>query len=233
MSTVLDELFFVVRRNPDPSGTAAIFGIYENINRANENILEFDKDPATSGLYAVSTLASGVSSEQIINIINEPDVINSIASGVFEQAFFTLPLKGDDDNVTHQTVNNLAVARYIKNTNTNTIWNTIAPLGGASGVEFQFSWFPETAQTSDIRWRLNLTQLPSGVDTSAASGVLEDLNLSDTWIANRLYIHTMDINATVGSLENFSLKFERRGQDVFDNYSKNLYVVSYAVRFKT
>ena len=59
MPTVLNELFFVVRTNPDPSGTATIFGIYENINRANDNILEFDKDPTTSGLYAVATTASG------------------------------------------------------------------------------------------------------------------------------------------------------------------------------
>ncbi len=79
MSTVIDELFFVVRTNPDPSGTAAIFGIYEDISRANDNILEFDKDPATSGLYAVSAFASGVSSDQIINIINQPDVISNIA----------------------------------------------------------------------------------------------------------------------------------------------------------
>lgn len=60
MSTVLDELFFVVRTNPDPSGTAAIFGIYENIGAANDNIAEFNKDPDSSGLYAVATAASGI-----------------------------------------------------------------------------------------------------------------------------------------------------------------------------
>lgn len=61
---IIDELFFVIRTNPDPSGTAKIFGIYESLTRADENILEFDKDPATSGLYEIAVLGSGNTLDQ-------------------------------------------------------------------------------------------------------------------------------------------------------------------------
>ncbi len=61
MPALIDELFFVIRTNPDPSGTAVIFGIYENHARADDNILEFNKDPATSGLYEVAVMGSGLS----------------------------------------------------------------------------------------------------------------------------------------------------------------------------
>ncbi len=60
MPIPIDELFFVIRTNPDPSGTAKIFGIYESHIRADENILEFNKDPATSGLYEVAVFGSGL-----------------------------------------------------------------------------------------------------------------------------------------------------------------------------
>ena len=60
MPAPIDELFFVIRTNPDPSGTAKIFGIYESHVRADDNILEFNKDPATSGLYEVAVMGSGI-----------------------------------------------------------------------------------------------------------------------------------------------------------------------------
>ncbi len=212
MHTVIDELFFVVRTNPYPSGTSAIFGIYENINRANDNILNFNKAPETSGLYVVAPMAS--------------------TSGVIGQTFFTLPLQGDDANTKSLTVNNLPVARYQKSVDLETSWNLLSPLGGSSGLEMRFSWFPNASQSgAGIKFKLTVTQLSSGVDTSTASSINQELSLTDDWIEDRLYIHNIEVNSSIGSLENFGIKFQRLGSDPFDDFLDHTYLVDHAVRF--
>lgn len=231
MSTVLDELFFVVRTNPDPSGTAAIFGIYEDINRANDNILEFDKDPATSGLYAVSATTSGVggsgiSTGDVINIINSPAVINNIASGVASLIRFDLPLIADDDDVNHTTVSNLPVAEY--DSAQKSRWNLKTPVGGISGIVFDFSYFTENSETAAISFGLSVRELPVGADVSSLIPLVATMSESATFTSDIIRNNEVKLGVNIPGLQDISLSFERNS----DSLNGKIRAVSYGIIYK-
>ncbi len=231
MPTVLNELFFVVRTNPDPSGTATIFGIYENINRANDNILEFDKDPTTSGLYAVATTASGVGgsgllSGDVINIINSPTVINNIASGVASLIRFDLPLIADDDDVNHATVSDLPVAEYDDSQKSR--WNLKTPVGGISGIVFDFSYFTENSETAAINFDLSVRELPVGVDVSSLTPLVATISESATFTSEIIRNNEVKLGINILGLQDISLSFER----VSDSLNGKVRAVSYGIIYK-
>lgn len=219
----LQDTFFVVRATQDgrhqvvdgfPSGQTAL-------NDADQRFQDTGDD---------FSVFQGIG--DATELVQQTKVINTIASGVIGQTFFTLPLQGDDATTTPLTVNNLSVARYQKNVAQETLWNLLSPLGGASGLEMRFSWFPNASQSAaGIKFKLTITQLSSGVDTSIASSISQELSLTDNWVENRLYIHNIELNSSIGSLENFGVKFQRLGSDPFDDFLDHTYLVSNAVRF--
>jgi len=185
---------------------------------------------STSGntLRIDNTLEDDVKSVSDIvdTIINNTQLINSITSGVVSKIFFDLPLHGDDDDLKHTTIHSLPVAE-MKDFESSK-WNLISPLEGASGVFFRFTWFPEVTASGEIKFDLTLTQLPSGVDVSTASTVVKSLNLSESWVMNKLYIHEIIADANILGLQVISLKFERKA----DSYTGKVRNISYAVKYR-
>jgi len=166
------------------------------------------------------------SASGIIEIINQPDVINNLASGISSLLRFDLSLNADDDTVNHTTFFNIPVAEY-DNLQTSR-WNLKTPVGGVSGLVFDMSWFHESTQTGEFSFSVVTRQLPSGANVSTITPITSVISESGTFTKDILNINEVKIEIDIPGLQDVSLELVRNSASLL----QKVRAVSYGIIYK-
>jgi len=212
-------VFVVVRSLPgDRLNIVNIFGLGQlALDDAARRFID------TGDEYTVFN-ASGLTKSNVLNVINNN--IGGIASGVGSRLRFDLPLNADDDGVNHTKIFNVPVAEY--DSNQDSSWNLKTPIGGISGIVFDFSWFPELTSSGGINFDLSIKELPSGQDISATNTVTATIAETKSFTANVLNTNMVNLRVNVRGLQDISLSLARNP----DSLTGKVRAVSYGIIYK-